>query len=97
MLPGEGLVHHGDPRVGGVVARCERAPFEDVGGDNSAGLVNVLYGSIGGLTATGDETAAGDERVGYELLERVDDGTLRAWVSADPMSLEEFEAIETVA
>lgn len=43
---------------------------------------------------SGDETAAGDERVGYELLERMDDGTLRAWVSADPMSLEEFEAIE---
>jgi hypothetical protein len=46
------------------------------------------------LDATGDETAAGDERVGYELLERKDDGTLRAWVSADPMTLEQFEAIE---
>ncbi|MDW3214762.1 MAG: haloalkane dehalogenase [Ilumatobacteraceae bacterium] len=48
----------------------------------------------GGETATGDETAAGDERVGFELLERMDDGTLRAWVSANPMTLEQFEAIE---
>ncbi|HAS09743.1 MAG TPA: hypothetical protein DCS55_04370, partial [Acidimicrobiaceae bacterium] len=46
------------------------------------------------LDGSGDETAAGDERVGYELLERMDDGTLRAWISADPMTLEEFEAIE---
>ncbi|MEZ5244542.1 MAG: haloalkane dehalogenase [Acidimicrobiales bacterium] len=36
----------------------------------------------------------GTERVGFELLQRMDDGTLRAWVSADPMTLEQFEAIE---
>jgi hypothetical protein len=46
------------------------------------------------LDAAGDETAAGDERVGFELLERMDDGTLRAWVSAEPMTLEQFDAIE---
>ena len=46
------------------------------------------------LDASGDETTAGDERVGYELLERMDDGTIRAWISADPMTLEEFEAID---
>ena len=44
-----------------------------------------------GETATGDETAAGDERVGFERLERMDDGTLRSWVSADPMTLEQFD------
>jgi hypothetical protein len=50
--------------------------------------------TAGDETPVGDETAAGDERVGFELLERMDDGTLRAWVSADPMTLEQFEAID---
>lgn len=39
----------------------------------------------------------GEERVGYELLERMNDGTLRAWVSDEPMTPEEFGAIELPA
>lgn len=39
-------------------------------------------------------TAVGDERVGFELLQRMEDGTIHAWVSADPMTLEQFEGIE---
>lgn len=46
------------------------------------------------LDGSGDQAATSDERVGFELLERMDDGTLRAWISADPMTLEQFEAIE---
>ncbi|MBT8213965.1 MAG: hypothetical protein KJP12_01990, partial [Acidimicrobiia bacterium] len=41
-----------------------------------------------------DGAAADEARVGYELLERMDDGTMRAWISADPMTREEFETLE---
>ena len=40
-----------------------------------------------------DGEAAGEARIGYELLERMDDGTLRAWVATD-ITGEQFEALE---
>jgi hypothetical protein len=40
---------------------------------------------------------SGETLIGYELLERMDDGTIRAWVSTDAITQEEFEAIELPA
>ena len=38
------------------------------------------------------------DRIGFELLERMDDGTIRAWISTDPtMTIEDFDAIEAPA
>ncbi len=52
------------------------------------------------LDAAGDETASRRRDRSWRRARwvrarrRMDDGTLRAWVSADPMTLEEFEAID---
>ena len=38
------------------------------------------------------------DRIGFELLERMDDGTIRAWISTDPtMTIEDFDGIEAPA
>jgi len=80
------------------------APFEDVGTVDDAGAVNVLYGSSGGLTATGDQSWHQDSS---GVIDTAESGDNFGWSlaaanfgksSQDDLAIGvPFEAVEAVA
>jgi pimeloyl-ACP methyl ester carboxylesterase len=61
--------------------------------DQGTEIATRLVDWYGNLDEEPAGTAQGEERVGYELLEIQDDGTIWAWIAYD-MTQEEFDALE---